>query len=208
MSRTLASSTRALLAGAICLAILGGMLVGHAWPLWTGRTVVLPVRPVDPRDLFRGEFVRLDTPLAAVTIDRSGSATTQADALPAVGSWTFENPAGRVVYVQLVPRDAAVARGRVAEYRAVSISARPVPGAINLRGRVHPTEAMRGRDPASVDRVRIDYGLDAFYMQEGTARPVEDAMRAGRPVQMEVAIASSGRARIRNLIVDGQPLPR
>lgn len=207
MSRTLAPSTRALLAGAMCLAILGGMLVGHAWPLWTGRTVVLPVRPVDPRDLFRGEFVRLDTPIAAVGIARSGGTTTQADVLPVVGSWPLENTAGRVVYVQLAPRDSAPVGG-APEYRAVSISVRSVPGAINLRGRVHWTEAMDRSDRTTVDRVRIDYGLDAFYMQEGTARPVEDAMRAGRPVQMEVAIASSGRARIRNLIVDGKPLQR
>ena len=37
----LADSTRAVLAGAICLAIVGGMIVGHAWPLWTGRDVLM-----------------------------------------------------------------------------------------------------------------------------------------------------------------------
>ncbi|HEV3486634.1 MAG TPA: GDYXXLXY domain-containing protein [Vicinamibacterales bacterium] len=65
-----------------------------------------------------------------------------------------------------------------------------------------------GTRAAQVEHLRISYGLDAFYMQEGTARAVEDAMPAGRPVQVDVAIAASGRARIRNLIVDGKPLPR
>ena len=59
MTPNLSLPTRAVVAGAICLAILGGMVVGHAWPLWTGRTVTMKVTPVDPRDLFRGEYVRL-----------------------------------------------------------------------------------------------------------------------------------------------------
>ena len=210
MIRPLASSARALVAGAICLAILGGMLVGHAWPLWAGRTVVLPARPVDPRDLFRGEFVRLDTPLAAlaVAVARTGGSSQQPGVLPVVGSWPSEKIDGRVVYVQLRPRDPAPAAPAVPEYDAASISTQPVPGAINLRGRVHRSYESDGIQAAHVERVRISYGLDAFYMQEGTARAVEDAMRAGRPVQMEVAIAASGRARIQNLIVDGKPLPR
>ena len=54
----------------------------------------------------------------------------------------------------------------------------------------------------------VNYGLDAFFMQEGTARPIEDAIRAGRNVQMDVAIAASGRARIRNLVVEGQEVGR
>ena len=199
MSQPSASSIRALLAGAICLAILGGMLVGHAWPLWTGRTVILPVRPIDPRDLFRGEFVRLDTPLTSIVVARPGSASPPADvtALPPVGSWPDEDVLGRVVYVQLAPPT-----GAGSEFRAVSISMEPQRDALNLRGRV--TSAAH----VHADHVRIAYGLDAFYMQEGTARAVEDQMRAGRPVQMEIAVASSGRARIRNLIVDGTPLPR
>jgi uncharacterized membrane-anchored protein len=54
--------------------------------------------------------------------------------------------------------------------------------------------------------VLVDYGLDAFYMQEGTAAPVERALVEGRLVQMQVAVASSGRSRIRTLLVDGVPL--
>jgi hypothetical protein len=34
----------------------------HAWPLWTGESALLPVTPIDPRDMFRGECVHLDTP--------------------------------------------------------------------------------------------------------------------------------------------------
>jgi uncharacterized membrane-anchored protein len=171
---------RTALAGAICVTILCGMLVGHAWPLWTGRIVVMEVVPVDPRDLFRGEYVRLDTP---------------ASRLPMAGD-SGRKLAGTVVYAQLEPTN--VAGGRTV-HRATGFSSRPVGGAVNLRGRVRW---------ASNESIVVDYGLDAFFMKEGAARPIEDAMRAGRQVLMEVAIADSGRARIRNLIVDGVPLPR
>jgi hypothetical protein len=52
----------------------------------------------------------------------------------------------------------------------------------------------------------VDYGLDSFFMQEGTAKPVENALRQRRRVQMQIAIASSGHARIRRLVVDGVPV--
>jgi hypothetical protein len=165
------------------------MLVGHAWPLWTGDIVVLSARPVDPRDLFRGEFVRLDTPATTVTIARPGAPRPERAAIPTVGPWPDEKLLGRIVFVQLAARP----DGGTPEYEAVSISREPIAGAVNLRGRVRSV-------PSDTNVIRIHYGLDAFFMQEG--------MRAGRRVQMEVAVARSGRARIRNLIIDGTPLPR
>lgn len=180
---------RTLVGGAFCLSILAGMMVGHAWPLWTGQTVLLRARPIDPRDLFRGEFVRLDTPAAQLFVG-DGTHAAPAGAVPVRGLSVdaADLKRGRVVYVQL-------ARGASGEHEAVTVSDAPVADAVNLRGRV--------RYNGSDGSVFVDYGLDAFYMQEGTAKPVEDALRSGRRVQMEVAIASSGRSRIRTLLVDG-----
>lgn len=183
---------RTLAGGAICLAILTGMMVGHAWPLWTGETVLLTARPIDPRDLFRGEFVRLDTPATRLFVS-DGTQTAPSGAVPVTGldADLLSLRRGAFVYVQLQRADSG-------DYEPVSVSAAPVSGATNLRGRVRYNSGDRN--------LAVDYGLDAFYMQEGTARPVEDALRAGRRVQMEVAIASSGRARIRTLLVDGTPV--
>ena len=149
--------------------------------------------------------MRLDTPLSSITVAPGGAtATPGSGEIPAVGPWPNDRLTGRLVYVQLEPRADAPLRNGTPEYRAVSISMEPLAGATNLRGRIQSmTDATNG-----VRTLRVNYGLDAFFMQEGTARPVEDAMRSGRPVHMEVAIATSGRARIRNLIVDGTPLPR
>jgi uncharacterized membrane-anchored protein len=185
---------RAALAGATCLLILSGMIVGHAWPLWTGRVVTMKVVPVDPRDLFRGEYVHLDT--AANQLYRAGSTVAPS------ATWSVVRPVDRVfedarrgsiVYVQL----AASPSG---DYVPVSVSADPVAGAFNLRGRV--------KYASGPQVLYVDYGLDAFYMQEGSARRVEQAIRQQRNVQMQVAIGSSGRARIKTLLIDGVPVER
>lgn len=198
---TISAAARALLAGAICLAILFGMLVGHAWPLWTGEVVRMKVQPVDPRDLFRGEFVRLSTPANRLVMGEkpaTPSEITEPIHVRGAGDWSGADPGyrnvprGTVIHVQLEP-DAA------GEFQAVSISPEPVAGARNLRGRVSSWDS---------GVLVVNYGLDAFFMQEGAARPIEDAIRAGRNVQMDVAIAASGRARIRNLVVDGQEVGR
>ena len=176
---------RALIAGTICLAILGGMIVGHAWPLWTGHTVCTERRPDRSAGLFRGEYVRLATP--ANQLQLSGTTSGNAAAVRPLGGGFDEPRRGSRVYVQLEPSS----RG---DYLPVTVSMAPVANAMNLRGRIRY---------GSKSTLSVDYGLDAFYMQEGTARPVEDAMRSGRRVQMEVAIAKSGQARIRALLVDG-----
>ncbi len=42
------------------LAVLGGLFVHSQYPLWVGREVRVATLPVDPRDLFRGQYVRLN----------------------------------------------------------------------------------------------------------------------------------------------------
>jgi uncharacterized membrane-anchored protein len=186
------TSLAALAAGAICLAILGGMIVVHAWPLWTGVSVILPVVPIDPRDMFRGEYVRLSTPAERLTT----RATTSADRLvvtPVGGGWAERTVPPAAVYVQLERTNAN------GEWRPVSVSLDPVAGATNLRGRVHLYDT-------SSESLNVEYGLDRYYVQEGSGRAIEEAIRSKRRVQMEVAVAASGRARIRRLTIDGVPV--
>ena len=205
MTNRISQPVRTMLAGAVCLSILSGVLVVHAWPLWTGQSVVLPVTPIDPRDMFRGEYVRLDTPATSLAVRSSGEPVSGAVSVAPVGSWWADLPSddgnrygalrGRTVYVQLEPR------GEAGESQPVSVSSEPVAGRINLRGRILWYES-------GERRIHVDYGLDSYFMQEGTAKPIEDALRQRRRVQMEIAVASSGHARIRRLLVDGEGVPR
>jgi hypothetical protein len=99
---------------------------------------------------------------------------------------------GSIVYVQLAPSPSG-------DYVPVTASLQPVPGALNLRGRVRY---------AGGTFMPVGYGLDAFYLQEGKGRRIEDAIRQRRNVQMQVAIASSGQARIKTLLIDGVSVDR
>jgi uncharacterized membrane-anchored protein len=191
---------RALLAGAVCLAILGGMLVGHAWPLWTGEVVLMNATGSAPRDLFRGEYIRLELPastLRVTTVGGPAAAELDLDAVPVTpaGAWwdswdEVRKAYGAVVYVQLAQTDGVAT--------PASVSREPVEGALNLKGRI--------RSAREAGVLRVEYGLDAFYVSEATARSLGPALRADRPVQVEVAIAANGRGRIRQLIVEGASL--
>jgi uncharacterized membrane-anchored protein len=167
------------------------MMVGHAWPLWTGQIILLRARPIDSRDLSRGEFVRLVTPAARLFVVR-GVGTAPAEYVPIQPLDDWAPRRGAVAFVQLERR------AETGEFEAASIGDRLLDGAVNLRGRV--------RRSAPDGTVQIDYGLDAFYVQEGTAKSIERALVDGRLVQMEVAVAASGRARIRTVLVDGAPV--
>jgi uncharacterized membrane-anchored protein len=165
--------------GAFCLVVLGGMLVRHAWPLWTGETIYLKVRPVDPRDLFRGDYVIL-------AYDVSTMAAPE------------QTPArGEMQYVQLEPSPSTV-DGVPREYVGVSLGNEPVDGAVNLAGRV---------EYSGGDQVRLNFGIDALFVQEGTGRPIEDAIRRGAPVYAEIAVTPRGSARVRALIIEGHRVP-
>jgi uncharacterized membrane-anchored protein len=195
---------RTVLAGALCLAILSGMMALHAWPLWTGQAMLLPVVPLDPRAPFHGEYVLLDTPSTKLRIADGASAAgnvPDAAVVAPVGTWWSDlggdRPARsralrtKVVYVQF--------EARGTEHQAVSISDRPIAGARNLRGRVSWFDVESGD-------LMINYGVSRYYMQEGKAGPVDEALRRQRRVQMELAVTPSGRARIRHVLVDGVPL--
>jgi uncharacterized membrane-anchored protein len=155
-----------------------------------------------PRDLFRGDYIRLDLPastLRVTTVGGPAAGDLDLDALPVTptGAWwdswhDVTKAYGVVVYVQLAQQDGVAV--------PVSVSQDPVEGALNLKGRI--------RSARETGILRVEYGLDAFYVPEATARSLAPVLHAGRPLRVEVAIASSGRARVRDLIVDGTPLPR
>ncbi|HSL23474.1 MAG TPA: GDYXXLXY domain-containing protein [Vicinamibacterales bacterium] len=195
-------------AGVFCLGVLGVMLVGHAWPLWSGETVYLRVVPVDPRDLFRGDYVVLRYAANSLVRQTSGQtpdANTPSETVVAFeGDWPRARSyrTSRMVYVTLEPRPGA--DGVPVEHVAVKISTRKPSSGTFLRGRAvwhawtPPSAADRDTTP---QRVTVEYGIDAFYVEQGRGRQIERDIRAGKPVFAEVAVASSGRARLRTLII-------
>lgn len=201
--KALSQSMKAIGAGVVCLAVLAVMILLHAWPLWTGQVVTLPVALTQSTDAFRGERLSIGPPGGRVVLGGLGTPSPVKDAIvvPPVGDWWSRVPSdptgrrraiiARIVYLQLE-------RGADGRYRPVSIAVEPIRDMLNLRGRV--------RAVGSTGVLDIDYGIDSYYMQEGQASQVEGALRAHGSVDMQVAIARSGRARIKSLLINGTPI--
>jgi hypothetical protein len=196
-------SMKAIGAGVVCLAVLAVMILLHAWPLWTGQVVTLPVTLSQSTDAFRGERLSIGPPGGRVVLGGLGTPSPVKDAIvvPPVGDWWSRVPSdsagrrraivARIVYLQLE-------RSADGRYRPASIAVEPIRDMLNLRGRV--------RAVGSTGVLDIDYGIDSYYMQEGQASQVEGALRAHGSVDMQVAIARSGRARIKSLLINGTPI--
>jgi uncharacterized membrane-anchored protein len=131
------------------IAVLAGVVVMRSLPLLTGDTVLLRVVPVDPRDMFRGDYVTLGYDISRLTPDRIKG-------LPK----TSASLAGQTVYVMLVPE----ADGAHFQGGAASVD-RPSSGKY-IRGTIDRWN-------------RISFGIESYYVQEGAGHDYEAAVRQG-----------------------------
>ena len=150
-----------------------------------GREVTLQTQPVDPRDLLRGDYVVLRYDISQ---------------LPA-GTLAGQPAAERkpVVFVKLAPN----ANGL---YEAVSVSAEPVTVTapeILIRGRVSYSCGSTGR--TFCDKLAIKYGLESYFVPEGEGKKLEQA-RNQQKLRVVAAVLPSGRAAIKRLLLDGEPV--
>ena len=156
--------------------VLVAMIVLRALPLLFGDPLLIRVIPVDPRDLFRGDYVVLSYAFSQVPAAGIDGLTREPAAGRAHG-WE-----GRTVYVSLAPEP----DGR--HWRAETVSLHPPAGGRYIRGR------MAGYN-------RLEFGIEAFYVQEGKGREYERAVR-DRRLSAEIALTSGGHAALRGLRVE------
>ena len=176
-----------LYAGAVAAALLqSGILYAgiekRASVLRSGREVVLQTEPVDPRDLMRGDYVILGYEISSVR---------RKDILG-------EPPAGaRTVYVALKPDAGGVWRFSRA--------------AFTVFGDLASDEAqIRGEAiyPVSDDQdqtVRLNFGIERYYVPEGEGREIEDSQREHH-ITAVVAVDANGGAVIKALRDNGRQL--
>ncbi len=149
--------------------VVVGMATGRELTLRGDQDVTLQARPVDPRDLFRGDYVVLDYEIATIEMDR-------------VERLNLEP--GDAVFVGLVPRGDTWVAGRVERQTFDGVD-----------------DVIRGTVVRSgTETVRVEYGIEQYFVPEGRGRVVEGAS----DVDVVVAIDDKGGAVIRHLIVDGE----
>jgi uncharacterized membrane-anchored protein len=148
---------------------------------------MLQARPIDPRDIFRGDYVVLGYDISTVS---AGALKDQ----PAAGR-------GTTVFVRLAPN-------RDGFYEAVAVDAAPVAVTspeVLIRG--HVTFGTNcGPDRRSFcDKLQVRYNLEAYFVPEGEGKKLEEA-RNQRKLAVVAAVTPAGRAAIKRLLIDGEPV--
>lgn len=149
-------------------------------PRITSDRVRFNVVPVDPRDIFRGEYIILGYEFSRLPEDES-----LMDEPTKTRKNQYEKPKNAIVYVSL--------KFNVREntYSGVFFSSTPPKTGRYLRGNLKPNN-------------RIEFGIEAFYVQEGKGKIYEDAISKKKLVS-EVYLAPDGSAQMKQVhIIEAQ----
>jgi len=165
-------------------AALMGMVAIKQRTLATGREIVLKTAPIDPRSLFRGDYVRLNYVIGSL------------DYADMEGDKDFDRHDR--VYVML--------REHEDGWKAVSIH-REMPAhgpeSVIIRGEVQYSGIWTGSETR--DGINIRYGIENYFVPEGEGRALE------RPAENEkisilVAVDKNGDSAIKAVLINGEIL--
>lgn len=169
------------------LALLA-MVALKQWTLSTGREVLLETRPIDPRSLFRGDYVSL-----SYGIGQLRTPELEGDDQFAGQQEIFVVLAKGEKYWQAVslhrempevPADRIVIRGRVQFIQ---------------EGVFHPDSGQR----VSGRELRVLYGIESYFVPEGEGRALERSQPDEKP-DILVAVDRFGNAGIKGVLVNGE----
>jgi uncharacterized membrane-anchored protein len=181
---------KALLFGAaalIQLALLALMVGDRVQILRNGTDVTLQTQLADPRDFLRGDYVTLDYDISQ---------------LPA--GPLKDQPAGArnpIVFVKLAPNRDGVYQAISVHTEAVAVKSPEV----LIRGRVASGANCGPKGDLFCDTLHVRYDLESYFVPEGEGRKLEQ-LRNQRRLMVVAAVAPSGRAAIKRLLVDGKPV--
>ena len=154
--------------------------------LKNGREIILPVVPVDPRDLFRGDYVVLG--YAISPIKRSDLEDT--------GSFDWAKKGSRV-YVTLQPMPDGTWKVASVDSHFPSL---PGLGNVVVSGRVRHKSGEVGAADAQID---VSFGIERYFVPEGTGKALEAKVRDNQ-IQAILAVDRDGNTAIKGLIVGGE----
>jgi uncharacterized membrane-anchored protein len=151
----------------IPLLVLMSMLIKPVSTSLYGEDVILATVPIDPRDLFYGDYVILDLEikqLDAKLLDPSLKKTLE-------DGNVYDNI---TVYVSL-------REGVEGVYEADAVSENK-PKGLYITGKMSPYIEKNefGEENSYEEFVYIDYGIERYYVEEGTGLELEEQARLGK----------------------------
>lgn len=183
----------------LCFLVLAGLLTAmiaqRALILRDGTEVRLAIVPVDPRDLFRGDYVTLAYDISELRLDRLE------------GDKEFAS--GDAIFVTLRPQGPdgrAVAVAAHHEMPTVQAPEVVIKGRVTSSGRYPRLAANRDGCEASTpcQIVGVAYGIESYFVPEGEGRAIETTDKSR--LEVVAAVSRSGEAAIKRLMMDGRLL--
>ena len=176
------TAIRILIVVALQTAALAYMIVDRQAMLNGSRVVTLKVGPIDPRDPFRGDYVILRYSISTLDLNQlEGDDTVQT---------------GDTIFVTLKAKDK--------EWVAVAMTHKQPPDsadAVAVRGTVSSVDsAITNHAP---DNVRVDYGIESYFVPEGTGQAIEQERQKG-DLSADIAVDAQGRTAIKALRRNGE----
>lgn len=158
---------------------LASMVYGRVALLRDGREIVAEVIPVDPRDLFRGDYVILGYAFGRNQVPVP-EGTNQGDK----------------VYVTV--KEAAPEQWEVVSTTADYVQPSD-PSNVVLKGIVDYVYQAQGEPP----KAQIRYGIENYFVPEGAGKELEAKVR-DKKISAVLAVGASGDVAIKALVVDGE----
>ncbi|GAB5506869.1 MAG: GDYXXLXY domain-containing protein [Rhizobiaceae bacterium] len=176
----------AFIVAAVQIGVLASMIMSRAAILRDGREILLEVRPVDPRDLLRGDYVRIGYEISSLPRELFEGIDAE--------SGKIDDP---TVFVRLEAGEDGLWQAVSARFGAPP-AATPEADQVDIRGTTPIGNISRAQ------LIALDYGIERFYLPEGEGKPIEEGL-GERPFRMAVAVDDSGSAQIK-AFYDGDEL--
>ena len=179
---------RTLAAMLVLIGALAMVVESRARILRSGTEVRLRTVPVDPRDLFRGDYVVLNYAISTVSDVKSERAIRRGD----------------TIYVTLARDPDGFARASAASMNRPAVNGSDVV----IAGRVVSTSVCGVNEAGDFDcstgrnRLRVAYGLESYFVPQGSGKAIETTDKAR--IEIVAAVSASGEAAIKRLLIDGK----
>ncbi|MGB9929038.1 MAG: GDYXXLXY domain-containing protein [Methanosarcina sp.] len=175
------------------LLIFSGFIVNKEYTLRTGTEVLLKTMPIDPTDLFRGDYVVLNYEISTLNPEE-----LQAEHI----DFDYNDR----IYLALTLKEGYGTPKK--------IYTNPPENEIYIAGKVkdifydwNVDEAGNMIGDADIEELRVDYGIESYFVPEGKGLEIERDQGTGeKNVTVKVAIDKHGNALIKNLLINGEEI--
>lgn len=144
--------------------------------LRTGRIILLNTEPIDPRDIFRGDYVTLRYPISSIELSSSFQDVNQKN-IP--------------IYVYLEKKDDNWDPVKVTTTYPLDDKQ-----TLFLKGKIKSLQR---------NMAQVEYGIESFFVPEKKGYYLEKYLGTDR-LKVKIAIDKFGNAVIKELLLDGNPI--